>query len=140
MTSRPWTEPSHVDAMYEASLVGREDYVTTLIGVAERKLAREVDDLESRLGAGSLDVEDVRDVVAQAVIRYIRNPGGLTQSSITEGPFTRSNSYAAAAAAQAGTGISFTEDELDGLRTDDDTGLPEGIGVVHQSLPRWRVP
>lgn len=138
MSTRPWTEPSHVDVLYESSVSGREPYVTALIAMAERRLTTLVPRLERRIGTGDVDVADVRDVVAQAVIRYMRNPGGLTQSSITEGAWTRSNSYAAAAAAQAGTGITFTDDELDALRPPGT--LPAGLGVVHQSLPRWRVP
>lgn len=138
MIPRPWTLPSHVDVLYESSTTGREPYVAALIDMAERRLVRLVPRLEQRLGSGELDIAEVRDVVAQAVVRYMRNPGGLTQSSITEGAFTRSDSYAAAAAAQAGTGISFTEDELDALRPADT--LPAGIGVVHQSIPRWRIP
>lgn len=138
MTTRPWTEPSHVDALYESTILGREDHVTALIDMAERVLTSKVSDLVDRVDSGAVDVADVQWIVAQAVIRYIRNPGGLTQSSITEGAWTRSNSFAAAAAAQAGTGIAFTEDELDMLRPA--SSVPEGFGVVHQSLPRWRVP
>lgn len=133
-----WTTPAYVDALYESSLTGREVYVQALIDMAERRLVKLVRGLAARIESGEVDLDDVRDVVAQAVIRYIRNPGGLTQRSITEGPWTRSDSYAAAAAAQAGTGITFTEDELEALRSPDE--LPEGIGVVHQGIPRWRVP
>lgn len=133
-----WTTPAYVDALYESSLVGREVYAQALIDMAERRLVKLVRGLRERIANGSVDLADVRDVVAQAVIRYMRNPGGLTQSSITEGAWTRSNSFAAAAAAQAGTGITFTEDELDALRPPGE--MPDGIGVVHQSIPRWRVP
>lgn len=138
MIERPWTTPAMVDVLYESSTQGREPYVQALIDMAERRLIRLVPRLVERLDSAELDVAEVRDVVAQAVIRYMRNPGGLTQSSITEGAWTRSNSYAAAAAATAGTGISFTEDELAALRPPGT--LPEGIGVAHQSIPGWRVP
>lgn len=138
MIERPWTTPAMVDVLYESSTQGREPYVQALIDMAERRLIRLVPRLVERLDSAELDVAEVRDVVAQAVIRYMRNPGGLTQSSITEGAWTRSNSYAAAAAATAGTGISFTEDELAALRPPGT--LPEGIGVAHQAIPGWRVP
>lgn len=138
MSTRPWTEPSHVDVLYESSTQGREPYVSALIDMAERRLIRLVPRLEQRIVSGEVDVAEVRDVVAQAVIRYMRNPGGLTQSSITEGAWTRSNSYAAAAAAQAGTGITFTDDELEALRPPG--VLPAGFGVAYQSIPRWRIP
>lgn len=138
MSTGPWTEPAHVGTLYELPITGREGHVTALIGMAERRLAKLVPRLAERIGSGAVDIEDVRDAVAQAVIRYLRNPQGLTQSSITEGAWTRSSSYAAAAASQAGTGITFTEDELDALRPAGAT--PDGFGVVRQSLPGWRVP
>jgi hypothetical protein len=137
-TPESWTPVSYVDDLYEGSVTGREAHVQALINVAERRLVKLVRDLRERVDSGAVDLADVRDVVAQAVIRYMRNPAGLTQSSITEGPWTRSDSYAAAAAAQAGVGITFTEDELDALRAPG--ALPEGIGVIHQGLPAWRVP
>ena len=139
MITDRWTEATHVDALYEGSIVGQETFVEAQIGAAERLLRGLVPRLAERVVSGEVDVVDVQNTVAQAVIRYLRNPGGLTQSSITEGAWTRSNSFAAAAAAQAGTGISFTETELELLRPVV-SGPPPGFGVAHQSIPAWRVP
>ncbi|GAA4845513.1 hypothetical protein GCM10023201_40980 [Actinomycetospora corticicola] len=114
----------------------QETRIGTHIADAERLLRRRVPRLDERLAAGEVDVEDVKRIVAQAVIRYIRNPAGYTQRSTTEGPFSSGASYSAAALAAAGE-LRFSEDELDDLRSPADR---LAVGVAHQSLPGWRVP
>jgi hypothetical protein len=59
--------------------------VLAVVGVrlddAERKLKSRLPDLDDRITAGTLDVEDVKQVESEMVLRLIRNPEGFTQES-----------------------------------------------------------
>ena len=59
--------------------------VTNLINVrlgdVERMLKRRIPDLEQQVTSGDLDVEDVKQVEAEAVLRLARNPEGYLSES-----------------------------------------------------------
>lgn len=56
------------------------------IGDVERKIRRRIKDLDARILAGTTDVEDVRQVVADAILRLVKNPDGYL--SETDGNYT----------------------------------------------------
>lgn len=64
--------------------------LTTLINVrladVERMIKRRIPDLDDQITAGSIDVEDVKQVEADAVLRLARNPEGFF--SETDGNYT----------------------------------------------------
>lgn len=125
-----WTTPAHIRARYEGLLSHDDTRLRTWIGDAERILAGRVPDLAARIASGAVDVRDVQRIVAGAVIRYLRNPGGLTQRTTGEGSFNRSESYAQPSGGSVAQGISFTADELADLRP---AGLPPGFGQAWSS-------
>ncbi len=67
-----------------------EDGITSLINVrladAERMIRRRIADLDTRITNGDIDVEDVKQVESQMVIRLARNPDGY--QSETDGNYT----------------------------------------------------
>jgi hypothetical protein len=53
-----------------------DDFLQALIDRAERRLERRVPDLAERISDGRLNSEDVADVVADIVARFLNNPKG----------------------------------------------------------------
>lgn len=131
-----WTTVEMVRARYEGQITtAQEPVIATWLLDAERQLVSRVPELDARITSGALDVGDVQRVVAMAVIRYLRNPGGVTQRSVAEGSFNQSTSYASGSTS---TGITFTEDELAALRP---SGAPAGFGIVYtRPTRRWGGP
>jgi hypothetical protein len=62
----------------------------TLIGDAEDTILREFPDVPARITDGSLSVRTVKKVVAQMIIRLLRNPEARRQISRVTGPYTDS--------------------------------------------------
>ncbi|AUV61977.1 head-tail adaptor Ad1 [Mycobacterium phage SWU2] len=60
--------------------------VTTRLEDAERLIRRRIKDLDAQITAETIDVEDVKQVEADAVLRLLRNPEGFTQE--TDGNYT----------------------------------------------------
>lgn len=56
------------------------------LGDVERMIKRRIPDLAARITAGTIDVEDVIQVEADAVLRLVRNPDGYL--SETDGSYT----------------------------------------------------
>lgn len=69
---------------------------TALLRVASRVVRARYADVDDRIAAGSLDKQDVADVVALMVKRAMLSPAadGVEQQSQTAGPFGISNKYA----------------------------------------------
>ncbi|MEV3961126.1 Gp19/Gp15/Gp42 family protein [Nocardia sp. NPDC050193] len=55
--------------------------ITTRLADIEREIRRRIPYLDDKITAGDIDVEDVRYVEANAVLRVVRNPEGYTQES-----------------------------------------------------------
>ena len=55
--------------------------VNARLGDIERRIKRRVPDLEAKITAGTVDVDDVIQVEADAVLRLVRNPEGYIQES-----------------------------------------------------------
>lgn len=60
--------------------------ITTRLADAERMLKRRIKDLDAQIIAETIDVEDVKQVEADAVLRLARNPDGYI--SETDGAYT----------------------------------------------------
>lgn len=101
-----------------AARLGREltpdetTLVNTRLGDAERLILRRIPDLADQITAGDIDVEDVKQVEAEAVLRVVRNPDGYRQE--TDGNY----SYMLSAEAASGVlGITPGEWRILGVAT-----------------------
>lgn len=72
----------------EAAMVDRR------LDQVERIILRRIPDLAGQTEAGQIDADDVRDVMAEAVLRVVRNPDGIYSES--DGSYTYTKSAAAA--------------------------------------------
>ncbi len=67
----------------------------TRIGAASRLLRRLVPSVDDRVDSGDLDADLVSDVVAEAVIRVMKNPDGIRQVSYDDYSETRDREVSA---------------------------------------------
>lgn len=78
---------SDVQSRLERELEPEEaTLVEARLGDAERLILSRIPDLDSRITDGKLDIENVKQVEADAVIRLVRNPEGYIQE--TDGQYT----------------------------------------------------
>lgn len=106
-----------------------EEEVVALIVKAERRLLRRASSIPKRIEDGRLSKEDVADVVADMVLRVVKNPGGY--SSEQAGEFSYRIDWGAASGR-----IHVTKEDLQNL------GLGASgatIGVVRSQPPAWRI-
>jgi len=66
--TRPWADPEHIEEVWRSLSEAESDRATALIEHAERGVIREWPDTEARLTAGTLNREDVRDVIVWSVL------------------------------------------------------------------------
>lgn len=143
-----WVGVASVAARYEGVLTPAQRVrAATFIRDAESTLRDRVPRIGDRIVAdtieplppGGLRFATVERVVCQAVIRALQPGGGLVaQRSAGEGPFNESKTFVVRNSGPERTGgVQFTDEELDDLR---EQNGPAGFGVVHQSIPAWRVP
>lgn len=132
-----WVELSDVQGGYEKPIPQTWNaYVNHQIGRAERRLKRKLPQIEGWITTGCLDVADVKDVVIEAVLRVIRNPGGLQMEM--EGNYS-----AQMRADVAGGKLYFSDDELDQLRACASSGSSQDTPYIRPfriGIPasRWR--
>jgi len=73
-----YASAADVEAIYGKTLTTEE---TTLVGrrldQVERMLFRRIPDLDEKIAAEEIDLADVVDIEAEAVLRVIRNPEGM---------------------------------------------------------------
>lgn len=55
--------------------------ITVRLGDVERKIKKVITDLDDKITAGTIDVEDVKQVEADSVLRLARNPDGYLSES-----------------------------------------------------------
>ncbi len=67
----------------------------TLIGAASRRLRLLVPSVDDRITAGTLDAALVSDIVADAVIRVMKNPDGVRSYTIDDFTETRDRDLSA---------------------------------------------
>jgi Phage protein Gp19/Gp15/Gp42 len=62
------------------------ELVNTRLADVERMIRKKIPDLAAKITAGTIDVEDVQQVEADAVLRLVRNPDGYRSES--DGTYT----------------------------------------------------
>jgi len=105
------------------------------VGRAERMLRKRSLNLQARIDALEPDLlETVQDVVSNMVQRVFRNPEGVRQRNVNEGPFSESATYGGD---QPGY-LWVTDEELASLSAADTTTrafsvdtMPSGAGSVY---------
>lgn len=110
-------------------------WVDSLIEDAEGVLVDVIPSLADRVTAGEVSAATVQRIVAQAVLRVMRNPEGLTQFARTTGPYTSSGSRPAASALAE---VWFRPDEIAALSPADTASSI--VRSARLGLPAWRIP
>ena len=105
------------------------EWVAALVGRAERMLLAQVPSILARADAGLIDLDLVRDIIAAAAARVVRNPQGIRQE------MAGSYLYMLDSSISSGS-LAFTPEELALLRSGSTAtpSKPLRIGV-----PCWRV-
>lgn len=107
-----------VSARWRTLTTAEQAQATVFLDDAWRLLKRKVANLETRLDEGEADLEEnAVQVLAQAVIRKMKNPDGVRQESITIDDATRQRTLATQPEPGA---IYFTEAELESVREVED--------------------
>lgn len=127
----PWVTPQQVRELAYGFAIGNDELesLEPLIRHAERKiLGRRNLQVKNRINAGTLDVETVQGVVADMVLRVIRNPAGVQ----SDGAGSVSTSYFRGAASGS---VELLEEDVEALAP-----TPLKFGTVGVGIPAWRVP
>lgn len=112
---------------------GEVAYVTVLVGEASAKLRRRVAGLDALIAQGTVDAVLVIAVVTDAVLRVLRNPGGVSQQSI--GPSSASFSGIRAAGQ-----VVITDDDVAQLVPVEAGDLDAAVGTFRFATGSWRPP
>lgn len=125
-----YADVADVTALYEGTVSTEgTPRVEALINYANAVLNTKVPSLSSRAVRDSNVADLARYVVANAVLRMLRNPGGYRTQTQTAGPFT---TYLSSDASDSGI---FLEEELKMLQP------PARVArSVYMKIPRWLVP
>ncbi|MBU8808072.1 phage Gp19/Gp15/Gp42 family protein [Mycolicibacterium goodii] len=87
-----YAKPDDVAALWGRTLTDEE---TTLVqrrlGQVERLIHKRIPDLDAKIAADVIDVDDVIQVEADAVLRVVRNPDGVIEE--TDGNYTYRRGY-----------------------------------------------
>lgn len=82
-----------VQAGWRPLTSAEHERATTLIGRASRKIRQRWPDVDARIASGSLNADDVRDVVAEMVQVAMTQTPGVSQTSEGAGPFSQGVTY-----------------------------------------------
>lgn len=89
-----YATPADVAALWAKPLSTEDStMVQRRLEQAERLIHKRIPDLEAKISAGEIDVDDVVQVEADAVLRVVRNPDGNV--SETDGTYTYQRGYEA---------------------------------------------
>lgn len=78
----PYASNTDVAVRWARELTPEEEaLVDARLGDIERRILKKVPDLADKITAGTVDVEDVKAVESDAVLRLVRNPDGYIQES-----------------------------------------------------------
>lgn len=102
--------------------------VARLIVKAERRLLQRVRSIPARLDDGRLSVETLNDVIADMVLRVVRNPAGI--SSEQAGEYSYRLNWSAASGR-----IHITREDLANLGIGTDTAP----ATIWSKPPAWRI-
>lgn len=112
--------------------------VDVWLSKAEREARFRVSDLQARIDAQaalippSTDLLDAaKDVIVAMVTRVFRNPEGIRQTSVGEGPFSESRTYGG----NTPGGLAMTDDELEKLRGVLAAGRAFSIDMIPATSP-----
>lgn len=109
-----WADPQDVLSRWVGDNPPTDAYlVAGWIADAETLIRHEVPLVDERIADGTLPWERVRFVVVSAVLRVLRNPGGIRSRQEATGPFT--------------TGVTYSGDDPGSLHlTDQERGMLGG--------------
>ena len=130
-TQRPWVTPAEIQSVAYGLFIG-DDKLEALAGpirFAENKvLAKKSLRVAERLRNGTLDIETVRGVVVDMVLRVVKNPGGVQSDSLG----SSSTAYFRNAASGA---VELLDEDIEVLQP-----RPRQIGMMRVGIPSWRLP
>ncbi|MDO5502148.1 MAG: Gp19/Gp15/Gp42 family protein [Actinomycetia bacterium] len=108
-----------------------DEQLKHLVDKARRELSRRGrgDRIAACIAAGRITTEDVRDVLENAVVRVLRNPGSYRHVSIDDFQATLDQAVSSGA-------LHFTDRELADLCIRPSSGF----GTIRVSVPPWRLP
>ncbi|MBM4592060.1 hypothetical protein GS454_01370 [Rhodococcus hoagii] len=90
-----YAELNDVSVRWAKDLTPEEEaLVVARLADVERKILKRIPDLADKIAAGTVDVEDVKQVEADAVLRLVRNPEGYIQESDGDYSYMLSNEAA----------------------------------------------
>lgn len=92
--SEPLAAVADLEAAWRSLTTSEQDRAEALLARASRKIRRRWPDVDARLTAGTLDPDDVADVVLEMVQSAMTTPLGVQQASENAGPFGHSEQYA----------------------------------------------
>lgn len=127
----PWVTPEEVRALAFGITIEDDqlDSLKSPIAHAERKIRTRRDlQVEQRVAKGTLDMETVRGVVLDMVLRVVKNPWGVQ----SDGTGSVSNSYFRGAASGA---IELLDEDVEALKP-----KQSSFGTMGVKVPAWRVP
>lgn len=126
-----WVTPEDVRELAFGITIG-DDQLETLKGPilhAERKIRSRRDlQVEQRIAKGTLDVETVRGVVLDMVLRVVKNPWGVQ----SDGTGSVSTAYFRGAASGA---VELLDEDVEVLRP-----RKSAFGTMGVQVPGWRIP
>lgn len=114
MVVPPYADAQDVAAIWRPLSAAETVVVEARIMMASRYLARRVrqsvgSSLDDLVDAGSLDMDDVRDLVAEMVLRAVSRPGYLRQEMTTVDDGSISRTYDASVSDKAGVFVTDAE-------------------------------
>lgn len=128
---RPWVGPEDIKGIGYGLFIDEDEFpqIAELIKFAEQKiLSRKALRIEKRLNEGTLDLDVVRGVVMDMVLRVIKNPSGLQ----SDGTGSVTTAYFRGAASGA---IELLDEDLEAL-----TPRSRTVGTMRVRVPGWRLP
>lgn len=130
-TQRPWVSPDEVAAVGFGLHIGEDEKssIEGLINFAEQKIvARKALQVEKRLRDGSLDLDSVKNVVIDLVLRVVKNPEGLQ----SDGTGSVTTAYFRGAASGV---IELLDEDIEALMP-----RTRRFGTMTVGVPGWRLP
>lgn len=134
-----WTTPNDVlDAWIGDDAPSSTTQLQLWIDKAEREARFRVADLQTRIDTEAALIPAVtdlldttKDVIVAMVTRVFRNPEGIRQTSVGEGPFSESRTYGGNTPGE----LAMTDSELERLRVSSAAGRAHSIDLIPATSP-----
>jgi hypothetical protein len=104
--STPFAIASDLEEMWRALTPEEAGVATARLAQASRIIRAQFPTIDDRIAAGTLEVELVRDVAVDMVLRYMRNPDGKSMEMVEDYSYQRT-------AADTGGSVYMTPAEID---------------------------